>query len=76
MADPVKAARDLKGLNSRERKPWDEPMSAAPAPPKASPAPPPPPKPRSTGDDAEDRYNKLAKRNRDIANRTRHLRQN
>lgn len=75
--DEEKAARKfLEGLKSRERMPWDEPLSGVdPKPRPAAPsAPKPAPKPRSVADDASDQIEKIAKRNKELADRTRHLR--
>jgi len=80
MPNPEDAAKEfLKGLSTRKRQPWDdvaeyserERKAAAPA---AKPTPPPPSAPRQPADDAMEQAERIAARNREIAKRTRHLR--
>lgn len=72
---PLKSAKAfLEGLKNRPRQPWDELHEE-----REAPAPPVPPKPRPTSASAPDpmaQAQRLADRNRDIAKRTRHLREN
>lgn len=78
MADDEKSARKyLEGLNSSDA-PWLKPLSGSKpaARPAAKPSPKPAARPKSTADDAADQVERIAKRNRDIAEKTRHLRKN
>lgn len=78
MPNDEKAARAfLEGLKKRKA-PWDDGYeSEAPAArPAARPSPKPPAKPRSTADDAMSQAERIAKRNREVAKRTRYLREN
>lgn len=72
MSDPIKAAREyLKGLSTRERKPWDEPVEDERPASDARPSPKPAPQ---SGDDIGKQVERIAERNREFAKRTRHLR--
>ena len=77
MSNPEDAAREfLKGLKTRKRQPWDD-VASEPAPPARKPAAKPTPKPaapRTTADDAMSQAERLARRNREIAKKTRYLR--
>ncbi len=76
---PEDAAKEfLRGLETRKRQPWDdvaeysrrEAAGGTPAPP----PPPAAPKPTQPADEAMGQAERIATRNRDIAKRTRHLR--
>lgn len=74
MPNDEKAARKfLEGLNASDA-PWLTPLSGSKPAVRPASKPSPKPAPKSTSDDAADQVERIAKRNKDLADRTRHLR--